>query len=384
MCLERAGFRNIKLFEKATELSEVGAGIQIGPNGARLLQQLGLREAIERWAVRTPGGSMMDGVSGSEICSYPLDDWAVERFGFPFYQLHRADLQAVLAQALEQRLPGVVELGNPVVSVEQGDSNPQLVVSHGEARQADLVIGADGIHSAVRKACFDKADASFTGRVAWRAVVPADAVADSERGSARIWIGPGRHLVQYPVRRGGLLNLVACVDTSVVVPERWHGTSDVEPLKRAFEGWCPRVQQLVGAMNGALCWGLYERPPLQHMVYNRVALLGDSAHAMLPSMAQGAVMAMEDAATLAGRLAAATDVKSALLGYEADRQARNTRVQETARQNMVFFHRRSGLSGDFQLSILGRAGDMAETLIGKRYAWVYGFNAGAALESVTG
>lgn len=382
LCLQRAGFKRVRLLEKAAELSEVGAGIQIGPNGARLLQQLGLREVVESWAVRTPRGSMMDGVTGRQICQYPLDDWAVEQFGYPFYQMHRADLQAVLVRALEERLPGSISLGEALTEVVERDSAVEVATSKGRTAQFDLMIGADGIRSRLRTARYDAAEPSFSGRVAWRAVVPKDAIRDSEQYAARVWIGPGRHLVQYPVRRGNLLNLVACVDTSVVVPERWHGRSDSSPLREAFASWCPEVRDLVASMQDALCWGLYERPPLEDMVTARTALLGDSAHAMLPSMAQGAVMAMEDAATLAGYLSRREDLNSALKAYQSARAARNARVQETARQNMAFFHRRIGLAGDFQLSLLSRAGDFSEQLIGRRYAWVYGFNAGNLLPSV--
>ena len=352
----------------------MGAGIQVGPNGARLLQAMGLRQEIEAWAVRSPRGLMMNGVSGQKICAYPLDSWSVAELGLPFYQIHRADLQAVLVRALRQRLPDVLITDTCLESVENQESGCSVTDQKGNTYQADLLLGCDGVHSQLRELEFDQTKPRYSGRVAWRSLVPTANLPDELRHAARVWTGPGRHLVQYPVRRGTLMNIVACVESPQSVPESWQGQTDTAALQTAFQDWCPQVTTLVGQMREALCWGLYERAVLPFVVKNRLVLLGDAAHAMLPSMAQGAVMSMEDGYQLAMNLSAEKEIAEALQFYQVARQKRNARVQETARRNMHFFHQLGGLVGYAQRAMLKNTGASSEWIIGKRYAWIYGFD----------
>ena len=371
LCLQRKN-TDFLILEKADKLADVGAGIQIGANGARLIHELGLTEEFEKYALAPLYGLMMDGISGRQICTYPLSAFAQEEHSFPHYQILRSDLQRILVDALQARAPEKLHLAAEVLDIKQEQGFVQLKTRDGRIFQGKAVVGCDGIHSTVRKQCFDETDPKFTNCIAWRALVPTSELEMDYPMVPRIWIGPGRHLVQYPVSSGKSINLVACVESSTAQHERWQGSSSVEELNQSFSTGCTAVQDLVSKADQALSWGLYERPVLESWTKGCITLLGDAAHAMLPSMAQGAVMAMEDAYQLAESIAALSDLENALKDYESKRFKRCRKTQVVARKNMAFFHQKGALN-KVSAKALNLAGAQSEKLIGRRYGWLYGY-----------
>lgn len=374
LCLERLGIKSI-LLEKSDELAEVGAGIQIGANGSRLIHQLGLQEAIEKYANSPAVGQIMDGRSGRSICPYPLNNSSQKRYQFPYYQIHRGDLQRILVEAVKQRIPNCLRLGTELREISQDAERLQVTTNSGERINGRALVGCDGIHSRTRELLFEDGAAGYAGNLAWRAVVSLTKLDHSQDWQTpKIWVGPGRHLVQYPVSAGNALNLVACVESDITEVERWQGNSPAEELSNTFADWCPEVQHIIGLADDALKWGLYERPVLSNWSKGRATLLGDAAHAMLPSLAQGAVMAMEDAAELAQALNTHSNTVEALQHYEQRRISRCRKVQQVARDNLDFFHQSSGFRDRLSLKVLALMGQGAETVIANRYGWLYGYS----------
>lgn len=371
LCLEQRGLSCIVL-EKSEELTEVGAGIQIGANGSRLLHQLGLQNEIEKYASVPASGLMMDGRSGRSICTYPLNEFALQRHQFPHYQIRRADLQSVLVEALQSRAPESLKLGVTLEDIRQTPDSVEAITTQGQVFRGAALVGCDGIHSVTRERLFGKSEPNFSGCAAWRAVVPASEIDLQDAMQPKIWIGSGRHIVQYPVASGDLVNIVACVETTIAEQEQWQGSSSVADFREAFADWCPEIQQLISLAEDAFRWGLYERPVLDSWSSGRATLLGDAAHAMLPSLAQGAVMAMEDGYQLAKSLAGQAGTSLALNDYQSKRIIRTRKTQTVARKNMEFFHQRS-LSDRISVKALGLVGGYSEALIGNRYNWLYGY-----------
>lgn len=374
LCLDRLGIESI-ILEKSDELAEVGAGIQIGANGSRLIHQLGLKEAIEKYASSPTVGQIMDGQSGRSICPYPLNSSSLKRYQLPYYQIHRGDLQRILVEAVEQRMPNCLRLGTELREISQDAARLQVTTNSGERINGRALVGCDGIHSRTRELLFEDGAPQYTGSLAWRAVVPLSRLDQSQDWQTpKIWVGPGRHLVQYPVSAGDAMNLVACVENDIAEAERWQGNSALDELSAAFAGWCPEVQAMLGLADDALKWGLYERPVLSSWSNGRATLLGDAAHAMLPSLAQGAVMAMEDAEELAHALHTQSTTEEALRQYEQRRISRCRKVQQVARDNLEFFHQSSGLKDRLSLRVLALMGQGAESVIANRYGWLYGYS----------
>jgi len=322
--LRRAGVADVTVIEQNTGPSEIGAGIQVAPNAMRLLYRLGLRQALDAvavpfevaWEIRRweDGRILFEQRFGAE---------GEALFGAPYMTFHRGDLIGILAAAVPE---GVVEYGRAVVSVADG----KVVLADGSTRDFDVLVGADGIHSIVREAVVGPDQPEFTGLAAFRALVPADeAPAFARRPVCSIWLGPGRHFVHYPVSGGRQINLVTAHPAGDWRTESWTAPGEVSDFLAAFAGWAPDVLQLIGAARETKLYAFYSRPPIDRWVTDRVALLGDAAHPMLPFFAQGAAMGFEDAAVLAKCLAGVEEpgVAAALQRYAAVRRERATRVQ---------------------------------------------------------
>lgn len=339
LCLARAGFAVIVL-EQANVLGEVGAGVQISANGARVLYHLGLAEALQSVAFRPERGEMRHWQSGETLSSRPLGQASEEAFGFPYFHLHRADFHAVLADALAAVAPGSVHLGTKVAGFSQSDSGVTVMTEAGETYQGDVLVGCDGIHSAIRAQLFGPDAPRFTGCVAWRAIVPVDALPpDHVRPVSSNWIGRGGHFVHYYVRRGELVNCVGIIEQDEWQAESWSSEGAKAGFLADFKDWHQDVQILMRQAESCFRWGLFDRDPMPKWSQGRVTLLGDACHPMLPFMAQGAVMAIEDAYTLAHCLSVGTTAyPSALQRYEDLRRERTATVQQMSRDNIQFFH----------------------------------------------
>ena len=332
----------MRVFEAAPAFGEIGAGIQLSPNCNRVLHRLGLAEALEAVAFLPVAGQMRDWASGETIVEVELGDGLRRRYGYPYYHIHRADLIGALADAARAEPRIALHTAAEAGGIEQSAGEVSLSAG-GRRHRGRALIGADGIHSAVRAFLFGPEAPAFTGTVAWRGLVPAARLPEGfVRPVSSNWLGPGGHVVHYYVRSGRLVNCVCVVEKEGWERESWTERGDIEELKQDFAGWHDGVRRLIGAMDPDACykWALFDRPPMPRWGKGRVTLLGDACHATLPFMAQGAAMAIEDGAVLAECLAAGGDVAAGLQRYEDLRRARSDRIQTGSRRNAELFHMR--------------------------------------------
>lgn len=335
LSLLAAGF-DVHVYEQARTLGEVGAGVQVSPNASRVLYGLGLAGELARTAVRPLALHQRRWDDGRTLLRTPLGERIEERFGFPHYQMHRADLLTALAAAIPAER---VHLGHRLVAVADDGDRVRAGFAGGAERDLDVLVGADGIHSTVRGLLFGPERPRFTGCVAYRGLIPADRVRDlSIEVTAQVWLGPGGHFVHYYVSSGQLLNFVAVVERDAWGRESWTERGEVAEARAAYDRWHPQVRGILAAVDETFVWALFDRPPLERWSRGRVTLLGDACHPMLPFMAQGAAQAIEDGATLAACLAGGDGPPEALRRYERLRLPRATRVQALSAGNKTRFH----------------------------------------------
>jgi len=370
LSLHRAGFA-VDVFEQAPELNEVGGGINMGPNAARILYRLGLGEGLDRDAVRPLSAHVRRWDDGRTLQKAVLNPISSELYGAPHLTVHRADLQRITASGLPQER---IHLGHRLIGLEDRGGAVEARFANGNRIEADILIGADGIHSTVRALLFGEAEPVFAGCVAYRGLVPAERIADLglERGN-QSWLGPGGHLVHYFVSGGRLLNFVGWTEHDNWNREDWTDRATIERALTAFEGWHPQVRRIISAADTCFIWALFDRDPLPRWSAGRVTLLGDACHPMYPFMAQGAAQAIEDGACLAALLANRGDLVETLRRYEQIRLPRVTRLQEMSRANKHRYHMPDGVEQ--------RARDAAMVANRERapetMQWLFGFDAGA-------
>jgi len=344
LCLNHFGHR-VTVLEQAEHLGDVGAGIQIRPNAMKVFDKLGLTSVILAKGFEPEALEMRLGRSGGNIFKVPLTAETLNRWGAPYVHIHRADLVDILSAALEQAAPGSIQLSQKVTGYNQTETDITARLVHGKSLTGDILIGSDGIHSAVRAQMLGPDQATFTGCVAWRATVTMDKLGElAPPATACVWVGPGRHAVTYQLRGGQLANLVAVVERSNWTSESWtqHGTC--EAALEDFAGWHPIIRNMIKTADQHFQWALYDRAPLPKWTDGRAALVGDACHPMLPFAAQGAVMAIEDAWVLADQLSRAEGHPAAALQtYFKTRIKRTSKVQADARKNMKIFHKPAGI-----------------------------------------
>lgn len=342
LALGRQGW-TVTLLEQAEAPSEVGAGIQLSPNATRVLAALGVLPALASVGFQPQALEMRSARSGRLLLQAALGTQAEQRYGAPYLHIHRADLHRVLLDAV-QALPQVrCVFGSRVSRLQQDADGVSVVGEDGRDWQADLLIGADGIHSAVRAALFGAEQARFTGCVAWRGIIPVERLQGARPAPvAALWLGPGAHFVHYYVRGGQAVNFVAVSDRDDWQLESWTQRGEHRELLAEFGDWQEPVRRLVQAADPQACfkWALFDRPPMPRWSRGRITLLGDACHATLPFMAQGAAMAIEDAAVLASRLRGANTIAMALRAYEEARRERTAAIQNGSRQNKTLYHLR--------------------------------------------
>ena len=338
--LLRAGF-DVNVFEQTTEHTEAGAGLVISPNASRLLIRLGLGSELARIGVQPEAFHQRRWEDGRTLAKTRLREATEAAFGAPHYVFHRGEMHAVLAQALP---PERIHLGHRCTGfVDHGD-RVEIKFDNGDRVSADLLIGADGIHSTIRHALLGPERPRFTGCIAYRGLIPAERIAHlSLDKAANNTMGPGRHFVYYHVSAGRMLNFVGLLEQDAWVRESWTEPGDVADLAAAYAGFHAQVRGIIAAAHQTFKWALLDRDPLPRWSFGRVTLLGDACHPMLPFLGQGAGQAIEDGAALAGCLQRFIgDPKTALEYYQSVRLPRATRCQIQSRDNMTRFHLADG------------------------------------------
>lgn len=323
--------RKVHVIERAATFGEIGAGLQLAPNALRCLDRLGVLDAVCVDAVFPTQLLMLDATSAEPITAVATGAKFRERYGYPYAVMHRSDLHAQLLRACEAASNVSLETSRAVVEIVDLETTAKAICADGSSYVAELLIGADGLHSKVRPMLGDDLPPVCQEYVAFRGTVPRQAVVEAAREDSMVgWVGPEMHLIQYPVRRGDLLNQVAVFRSPSFRPDSddW-GTFD--ELAGKLSGMHPMVRAALSTINRDRRWTMYDRPPLERWVRHRIVLAGDAAHPMLQYAAQGACQALEDAVCLAAMLDRSDDVDSGLTAYQAARIAHTARVQLTAR-----------------------------------------------------
>jgi salicylate hydroxylase len=366
LSLRQAGFE-VDVYEQAPTLTHIGGGINMGPNAARVLFQLGLGDGLLREGVCPIGTHQRRWDDGRTLQRAPLNPQCEELYGAPHITIHRADLLAVISSVFPAER---IHLGHRLTGFAEEGDRVEVRFDNGEHIAPDILVGADGIHSAVRAILFGEEAPHFAGCVAYRGLVPVERIADLglELGS-QSWVGPGAHLVHYFVSRGRLLNFVGWTEHDEWNREDWTDRATIERALAAFEGWHPQVRRIIGAADECFIWALFDRDPLPRWSGGRVTLLGDACHPMCPFMGQGAAQAIEDGACLAACLRAAGDADPAatLRDYERLRLPRVMLLQAMSRANKIRFHMPDGLAQRARDAEWARAGDRGARAL----RWLY-------------
>ncbi len=339
LCLAKGG-HEVEVFEQASVLTEIGAGIQLSPNCSQVLHYLGLEDALRADGFLPEGTQFRDWKSGRVIAESELGSAALAKFGSPYYHIHRGDLLALLVNAAAQSDAIRLHTSSRLEGYEEKEGSVS-VVANDTKFDGDVLVGADGIHSKIREALWGVEKPTFTGNVAWRAMVPASAIPEGMvRPMSTAWWGPARHFVHYYVKGGAFVNCVCVVEKEGWAVESWTERGEYEELRDDFQGWHQDIQTLIDAADrdSLYKWALYDRPPMQVWGKGHVTLLGDSCHPTLPFMAQGAAMAIEDGAVLARCLSQDLKVPEALKKYEDLRRVRTAGIQNGSRRNARLFH----------------------------------------------
>lgn len=382
LALTRAGF-SVTVFEQAPVLQEVGAGIQLSPNATRILAEWGVLAPAKKAGFLPKAVKISHWRTGKQIGRFPLNH--TESFqSAPYIHIHRADFHSILLDAYQELSGDQVNTGARLQKIEY-DSSARITrlafERNGapETHEFDFVIGADGIHSRVREYVAPESEARFTGNVAWRGLVAVKDLSPSCRPDpcANVLMGPGSHVVYYYVRGGELVNYVAVIETDQWQEESWTIKADLNEMLGDFDGWNAQTRDILAASDPDSCyrWALYDRDPFKNWHKDQCVLLGDAAHPMLPFLAQGAGMAIEDAYVLSGCLEQhPEDLTDGINLYLIRRRDRTTKVQLQARRNMKLYHIRNPLVQFGRHQYLNLLGTSNPEYFNKNLAWLYDYH----------
>ncbi|MEM9268217.1 MAG: FAD-dependent monooxygenase, partial [Pseudomonadota bacterium] len=360
-----------RVLERAAALEEVGAGVQLGPNGVKVLDALGLGAELRDRGDPATAVHLVASETGRRFATIDFTRVAERRWGAPMIQIHRADLHSLLLEAC--RAVGIsVDTGRRVQVEEVSDERVTLVSDEGESWETSLAIGADGLGSLARGVVAAQHRPDFTGHIAWRAMIPSEVAPSALMDKTVVACGAGAHTVTYPLRGRTLLNIVAVEEGAERLPEDWSNEGDPDALRARFAAWPEDIRTALEAVKQVRRWPLYGHGPLPRWSRGRLVLLGDACHPMLPYMAQGATMAIEDAWVLA-RALETYGPRDAFASYEQTRKPRTTRVQNTAQANGRVYHA-SGLRADGMRAALWAASAFTPGLLAQRFDWLYGWD----------
>jgi 2-polyprenyl-6-methoxyphenol hydroxylase-like FAD-dependent oxidoreductase len=360
------------VLEAEAHVSESGAGIQIGPNGSRILRAFGLGDALAAEAGRPLGILLRDGPSGKTLAEIPLGAEAERRYGAPYHVVERRVLHRILLDGARCRAEIGLTSGFRLAGLRQAQGDMVAVSADGREVEGVALVGADGVHSETRSLLFG-ATPAFSGYNAWRATAPLSALEQADTGYVSLWLGPNAHLVHYACGPRGPLNAVTITSGRPASPG-WGTAGDGAELMQAFDGWSAEARAILSAFGDWMIWPLLAMPPLPRWSDHRAVLLGDAAHPLMPFLASGAVMALEDAAVLAAEIARAPqDLPEAFRAYQRRRQERVVNVQRTSRRMGEIYH----MSGALRLARNLALAAMPGRRLLARNDWLYGYCAGA-------
>jgi salicylate hydroxylase len=367
-CLIKAG-HDVEVYEQAPRLGEIVAGIQISANAMHVLEEIGLGPAIAKLAVRPAAYVFRLHDTGEELSRFPLAEEHERLHKAPYFQLHRADLHELLAARAREFKRDVIHLNKQAVGFTETDEHVEMHFADGTSARGDLLIGADGVKSAIRKPIAGDSRPTYAGDVAWRLTVPVEKLpANFMDQVMSVWMGPGAHVVCYYLRAGTLLNFVGLVESDEINEESWTAKFPWERLKADFIGWHPDIQTIIDAADRNECyrWSLFFRPPIENWSARRATLLGDAVHATLPYLAQGAAMAIEDGAILMRALGMEAGIADALQLYQRNRLERTARIVNNSGLMRTLYHSRD--QATLRKAFAGRNEG------GDRNAWLYSYN----------
>lgn len=367
---------DVDVYEQASELKEVGAGIQISPNGNRVLDAIDVFQRLRELSCDPVRKEFRLWNTGKPWPMLSLGKSAVETYGYPYLTVYRPDLHGALAERVRALKPDAIHLNSPAAGLSQDVEGVELILRDGHHARGDALIGADGVRSVVRNTLWGPTDPAFSGMVAWRGLIPMESLPEHLRAPVgTTWIGPGGHVVTYPLHRSSILNFVATMEGRPWPHAGGSAPGTTEECLQDFTGWHGDVQTMIRLAPSLLKWALMRRDPIPQWTQGRVSLLGDAAHATLPFLAQGAVHSLEDGLVLARCLEGihAEAVPAALQRYEAARIERTTRMVRGATANTERFHSpelATEASAERYLQLEWSASPIRE-----RYHWLYEYDA---------
>jgi salicylate hydroxylase len=373
LALLRKGF-DVDVYEQAPELGEVGAGVQISPNGNRVLHELGVLDEVRKTAVETQSKEIRLWNTGQTWKLFDLGTISVERYGMPYLTVYRPDLHAALAQGVRRIKPDAIHLDARCVGLEQRGARVSIRLHDGRTAEGDALVGADGVHSGIRAQLFGADKPQFTGIIAWRTIAPMERLPKHlNRMVGSNWVGKGGHVVHYPVRRGELMNCNSLIERNDWTIESWSTVGDLNECLRDFAGWHDDIHQIFRNGRSLAKWALMLREPMARWSQGHVTLLGDACHAMLPMLAQGAVMALEDGFILARCFEKyGEDIPAVLRAYEAARLERANRTITGSADNARRFHNPALASKEGAQAYVDR--EWSEERIKQRYEWLFTYD----------
>ncbi|TGG95051.1 monooxygenase [Natronospirillum operosum] len=332
---------DVEIYEQASQLGEVGAGIQVSANASRVYQHLGLLDRLVDCGYRPDEYRFRVYDEGDVLQHIPLGNQYEQRHDVPYISVHRADLHRILVDRVRELKKDAIHLCAEAAEFVEDEHGITLHFTNREPAHGDLLIGADGIKSSIRKQIAGDTPVNYTGDASWRIIVPMNDLPQEHRQtSVDIWVGPGKHAVTYPLRGGELLNLVGCVEHEEWDDESWVAVAPWEEMVRDFADWHPTIQEIIQHADRDKCyrWAMNNRAPIRNWSTQRATLLGDAAHPTLPYMAQGAAMAVEDAAVLARAVQMESDATAAIDLYQRNRVDRTARIVNESSANRDLFH----------------------------------------------